>query len=86
MVTIGGSLGLEGAGGLQLMEMDSSDDDGSLMGLSLTPDEWMRLDSGVFDNEIKSVREPQRLCSAHHATPGDWFAGKSNGGSNGAIT
>ncbi|KAK1365207.1 protein PLASTID MOVEMENT IMPAIRED 1-RELATED 1 [Heracleum sosnowskyi] len=80
MVNIGGSLGLEGAGGLQLMDIkDSSDDDGGLMGLSLTLDEWMRLDSGVIDDEDQISERTSKILAAHHATPGDWFHGKSNG-------
>lgn len=80
MVNIGGSLGLEGAGGLQLMDIkDSSDDDGGLMGLSLTLDEWMRLDSGLIDDEDQISERTSKILAAHHATPGDWFHGKSNG-------
>ncbi|WOH08954.1 hypothetical protein DCAR_0728405 [Daucus carota subsp. sativus] len=80
MVNIGGSLGLEGAGGLQLMDVkDNSDDDGGLMGLSLTLDEWMRLDSGVIDDEDQISERTSKILAAHHATPGDRFHGKSNG-------
>ncbi|KAJ9688033.1 hypothetical protein PVL29_013992 [Vitis rotundifolia] len=44
-VNITGSLGLEGAAGLQLLDIKDVDDDlDGLMGLSLTLDEWMRLD------------------------------------------
>lgn len=79
MVSIGESLGLEGAGGLQLMDIkDSNDDDGGLMGLSLTLDEWMRLDSGVIDDEDQISERTSKILAAHHATPGDWFHGKSN--------
>ncbi|KAJ8621843.1 hypothetical protein MRB53_030372 [Persea americana] len=46
------SLGLEGAAGLQLMDIkDGNEDVDGLMGLSITLDEWMRLDAGILDEE-----------------------------------
>ena len=49
-LNIGVSLGLEGAGGLQLLDIKDNGDDGDgWMGLSLTLDEWMKLDSGEID-------------------------------------
>ncbi|XAR67125.1 hypothetical protein NMG60_11013567 [Bertholletia excelsa] len=65
----GGTLGLEGAGGLQLLDIkdDSGDVDG-LMGLSLTLDEWMRLDSGEIDDEDQISERTSKILAAHHAT------------------
>ena len=46
------SLGLEGTAGLQLLDVKQTGGDvDGLMGLSITLDEWMRLDSGVVDEE-----------------------------------
>jgi hypothetical protein len=45
------SLGLEGTAGLQLLDVKQSGEVDGLMGLSITLDEWMRLDSGVVDEE-----------------------------------
>ncbi|KAF2304074.1 hypothetical protein GH714_026875 [Hevea brasiliensis] len=56
-INVTGSLGLEGAAGLQLLDIkDSGDDIDGLMGLSLTLDEWMRLDSGDIGDEDQ-IRE-----------------------------
>ncbi|PSS15488.1 Protein PLASTID MOVEMENT IMPAIRED 1-RELATED like [Actinidia chinensis var. chinensis] len=78
MVNIGGSLGLEGAGGLKLLDIkDSSDDVDGLMGLSLTLDEWMRLDSGEIDDEDQISDRTSKILAAHHATCTDLFRGRS---------
>lgn len=63
-----GSVGLEGAAGLQLLDVKDSETDeiDGLMGLSLTLDEWMRLDSGEIDEEHMSERT-SKLLAAHHA-------------------
>ena len=51
-VNITGSLGLEGAAGLQLLDIKDVDNDlDGLMGLSLTLDEWMRLESGEIGDK-----------------------------------
>ncbi|KAM7513015.1 hypothetical protein LguiB_011890 [Lonicera macranthoides] len=68
-LNIGGSIGLEGAGGLQLMDIkDSSDDVDGLMGLSLTLDEWMRLDSGEIDDGDEISERTSKILAAHHAS------------------
>ncbi|GFS43446.1 hypothetical protein Acr_00g0085150 [Actinidia rufa] len=78
-VNIGGSLGLEGAGGLKLLDIkDSSDDVDGLMGLSLTLDEWMRLDSGEIEDEDQISDRTSKILAAHHATCTDLFRGRSN--------
>lgn len=79
-LNIGGSLGLEGAGGLQLLDIkESSDDVDGLMGLSLTLDEWMRLDSGEIDDEDQISERTSKILAAHHATSTDMFCGRSKG-------
>lgn len=79
-VHIGGSMGLEGAGGLQLLDIkESSDDVDGLMGLSLTLDEWMRLDSGEIDDEDQISERTSKILAAHHATSTDMFCGRSKG-------
>uniref|UniRef100_A0A5B7B4B0 LysM domain-containing protein n=1 Tax=Davidia involucrata TaxID=16924 RepID=A0A5B7B4B0_DAVIN len=79
-VNIGGSLGLEGAGGLQLLDIkDSGDDVDGLMGLSLTLDEWMRLDSGEIDDEDQISERTSKILAAHHATCTDLTHARSNG-------
>ncbi|PSS02003.1 Protein PLASTID MOVEMENT IMPAIRED 1-RELATED like [Actinidia chinensis var. chinensis] len=78
-VNIGGSLGLEGAGGLKLLDIKDSDDDvDGLMGLSLTLDEWMRLDSGEINDEDQISDRTSKILAAHHATCTDLFRGRSN--------
>lgn len=68
-----GSLGLEGTGGLQLLDVknssDSHDDDmDGIMGLSVTLDEWMRLDSGEMDDGDEISERTSRILAAHHAS------------------
>ncbi|KAK8545244.1 hypothetical protein V6N12_026082 [Hibiscus sabdariffa] len=66
---ISGSLGLEGTAGLQLLDMkDTGDNVDGLMGLSLTLDEWMRLDSGDIDDEDQTSERTSKILAAHHAT------------------
>ncbi|KAL4340871.1 hypothetical protein GQ457_08G003410 [Hibiscus cannabinus] len=66
---ISGSLGLEGTAGLQLLDMkDTGDNVDGLMGLSLTLDEWMRLDSGDIDDEDQITERTSKILAAHHAT------------------
>ncbi|KAK9733063.1 hypothetical protein RND81_04G041400 [Saponaria officinalis] len=69
-----GSVGLEGSAGLQLLNLKDSKTDGNdsdgLMGLSLTLDEWMRLDSGEIDEDQPSERT-SKLLAAHHANSTD---------------
>ncbi|MQL98513.1 hypothetical protein Taro_031227 [Colocasia esculenta] len=80
------SLGLEGAAGLQLLDVkDNGDDVDGLMGLSISLDEWMRLDSGVIDEDEISDRT-SKVLAAHHAASaelvtGGW-KGERRGGRN----
>lgn len=75
-VNFGGAVGLEGSCGLQLLDVKDNgggDVDG-LMGLSLTLEEWMRLDAGEID-EISE--RTSKLLAAHHGTCIDLFGGRS---------
>ncbi|KAL3368906.1 hypothetical protein AABB24_009619 [Solanum stoloniferum] len=79
-VNLGGAVGLEGAGGLKLLDIkDNGDDVDGLMGLSLTLDEWMRLDSGEIDDEDEISERTSKLLAAHHAISTDLFQGRSKG-------
>ncbi|XP_042488478.1 protein PLASTID MOVEMENT IMPAIRED 1-RELATED 1-like [Macadamia integrifolia] len=74
-----GSLGLEGAAGLQLLDIkDGGDDVDGLMSLSITLDEWMRLDSGIVDEDQISERT-SKILAAHHANSMDLVTGGSKG-------
>ncbi|XP_062091101.1 protein PLASTID MOVEMENT IMPAIRED 1-RELATED 1 [Humulus lupulus] len=76
-----GSLGLEGTGGLQLLDIkESSDDVDGIMGLSLTLDEWMRLDSGELDDDENQISErTSKILAAHHAHSLDFIRGGTKG-------
>ncbi|PON84465.1 LysM domain-containing protein [Trema orientale] len=80
-VNLSGSLGLEGAAGLQLLDIkDSGDDVDGLMGLSLTLDEWMRLDSGDIDDDEDQISErTSKILAAHHAHSLDFIRGGTKG-------
>ncbi|KAL5768565.1 hypothetical protein ACOSP7_015111 [Xanthoceras sorbifolium] len=79
-VNITGSLGLEGTAGLQLLDIkDSSDEVDGLMGLSLTLDEWMRLDSGDIYDEDQISERTSKILAAHHATSLDLIRGGAKG-------
>ncbi|XP_042499338.1 protein PLASTID MOVEMENT IMPAIRED 1-RELATED 1-like [Macadamia integrifolia] len=72
-----GSPGLEGAAGLQLLDIkDGGDDIDGLMGLSITLDEWMRLDSGIVDEDQISERT-SKILAAHHSK--DLVTGRCKG-------
>uniref|UniRef100_A0ACD5VQ90 Uncharacterized protein n=1 Tax=Avena sativa TaxID=4498 RepID=A0ACD5VQ90_AVESA len=74
-----GSLGLEGTAGLQLMDVKQSGGDvDGLMGLSITLDEWMRLDSGVVDEEEQFSDRTSKVLAAHHAKSVDLLAESQN--------
>ncbi|KAJ1437149.1 LysM domain [Sesbania bispinosa] len=74
-----GSLGLEGAG-LQLLDVkESSDSVDGIMSLSLTLDEWMRLDSGEIDDVDNISEHTSKLLAAHHANSFDFMRGISKG-------
>ncbi|KAK8503142.1 hypothetical protein V6N13_025900 [Hibiscus sabdariffa] len=63
------SLGLEGTAGLHLLDIkDSGDDADGLMSLSLTLDEWIRLDHGDFRDEDQPSERTSKILAAHHAT------------------
>ncbi|XP_076938852.1 protein PLASTID MOVEMENT IMPAIRED 1-RELATED 1-like [Bidens hawaiensis] len=72
-VNLDGSLGLEGTGGLQLLDVknksggNGDDDMDGIMGLSVTLDEWMRLDSGEIDDGDEIRERTSRILAAHHA-------------------
>lgn len=73
------SLGLEGAGGLQLLDVrDNGDEVDGLMGLSITLDEWMKLDSGIVEEDQISDRT-SKILAAHHANPMELVTGVSKG-------
>ncbi|KAL6839818.1 hypothetical protein ACP4OV_029628 [Aristida adscensionis] len=62
------SLGLEGTACLQLLDVKQNGDEvDGLMGLSITLDEWMRLDSGVVDEEEQYSDRTSKILAAHHA-------------------
>ncbi|MED6145958.1 hypothetical protein PIB30_029921 [Stylosanthes scabra] len=79
-IDMSGSLGLEGAAGLQLMDTKGSSNgvDG-LMGLSLTLDEWMKLDSGEIDDIDNISEHTSKVLAAHHANSFDFMRGNSKG-------
>ena len=79
-IDMSGFLGLEGAAGLQLMDTKGSSNgvDG-IMGLSLTLDEWMRLDSGEIDDIDNISEHTSKLLAAHHAYSFDLIRGSSKG-------
>ncbi|KAK7411890.1 hypothetical protein VNO78_03333 [Psophocarpus tetragonolobus] len=79
-VDISGSLGLDGAAGLQLMDVkDGSDGVDGIMSLSLTLDEWMKLDSGDIDDIDNISEHTSKLLAAHHANSFDFIRGTSKG-------
>ncbi|CAL5184734.1 unnamed protein product [Lathyrus oleraceus] len=80
-IDISGSLGMEGAAGLQLMDVkDSSDSVDGIMSLSLTLDEWMKLDSGDIDDIDNISEHTSKLLAAHHANSFDFIRGSSKSG------
>ena len=79
-IDISGSLGLEGTAGLQLLDIkDNGDDVDGLMGLSLSLDEWMRLDSGELDDEEIISEHTSKILAAHHANSLDFIRGGTKG-------
>ncbi|KAL9263755.1 PLASTID MOVEMENT IMPAIRED 1-RELATED 1-like protein [Drosera capensis] len=62
------SMGMDGAVGLQLLDrMDDKAETDGLMDLSITLDEWMKLDAGEVDEDQMSERTC-KILAAHHAT------------------
>ncbi|KAG6723243.1 hypothetical protein I3842_03G199600 [Carya illinoinensis] len=79
-INISGSLGLDGAAGLQLLDIkDGGDDVDGLIGLSLSLDEWMRLDSGEIEDEDRISERTSKILAAHHANSLDSIRGGSKG-------
>ncbi|KAL1531344.1 protein PLASTID MOVEMENT IMPAIRED 1-RELATED 1-like [Salvia divinorum] len=79
-VDVGGSIGLDGSCGLQLLDIkDNGEDVDGLMSLSLTLDEWMKLDSGEIDDDDLASERTSRILAAHHATSLNHFRGRSKG-------
>ncbi|KAG2718025.1 hypothetical protein I3760_03G202300 [Carya illinoinensis] len=79
-INISGSLGLDGAAGLQLLDIkDGGDDVDGLIGLSLSLDEWMRLDSGEIEDEDRISERTSKILAAHHANSLDLIRGGSKG-------
>lgn len=79
-----GSLGLEGAAGLQLLDIkDNSGDVDGLMGLSITLDEWMRLDAGIVDEEEQDSSRMSKILAAHRANSTEFVSGGWKGDKRG---
>ncbi|CAI8611014.1 unnamed protein product [Vicia faba] len=79
-VNIGGSLGLDGAAALQLLDSKCSNDEvDGIMGLSLTLDEWMKLDSGEIDDIDDISERTRKLLASHHANSFDVVRESSKG-------
>ncbi|XP_022842531.1 protein PLASTID MOVEMENT IMPAIRED 1-RELATED 1-like [Olea europaea var. sylvestris] len=79
-VNVSGSIGLDGTGGLQLLDVkDNGEDINGLMGLSLTLDEWMKLDSGEINDGDLISEQTSKILAAHHATSLELFRGRSKG-------
>ncbi|KAJ8568750.1 hypothetical protein K7X08_030972 [Anisodus acutangulus] len=79
-VNFEGSVGLEGTGGLQLLDVKDNGGGGDvsgLIGLSLALEEWMRLDAGDIDDTDELSERTSKLLAAHHATCTDLFRGRS---------
>ncbi|PIN18230.1 hypothetical protein CDL12_09099 [Handroanthus impetiginosus] len=66
---VGGSIILDGTSGLQLLDIeDNGEDVDGLMGLSLTLNEWMKLDSGEINDDDLLNERTSRLLPAQHVT------------------
>ncbi|ONK80885.1 uncharacterized protein A4U43_C01F22840 [Asparagus officinalis] len=77
------TLGLEGAAGLQLLDVkDNGGDVDGVMSLSITLDEWMRLDSGDVDEEDEISERTTRVLAAHHAKSTEFLRADKRGGKN----
>ncbi|CAN8300842.1 unnamed protein product [Cochlearia groenlandica] len=74
-----GCVGLEGAAGLQLLGVKDDGDDDGLMSLSLTLDEWMKLDSGDIGDEDEINEQTSKILAAHHANPLNFIRKGSKG-------
>ncbi|XP_068657756.1 protein PLASTID MOVEMENT IMPAIRED 1-RELATED 1-like [Aristolochia californica] len=77
-----GLLGLGGTAGMQLLDIkDSNEGVDGLMGLSLSLDEWMKLDAGVVDEEDHDSGRTSKVLAAHRAncTTKDLISGRWKG-------
>ncbi|KAK9129460.1 hypothetical protein Sjap_009947 [Stephania japonica] len=71
-------LGMEGAGSMQLLDIkDGGNDVDGLMGLSITLDEWMRLDAGIMDDDEEISERTSKILAAHHANSLDMICGET---------
>lgn len=71
------TLDFEGAVGLHLLNAsDIGSDDNGLMSLSLTLDEWLRLDSGIICDEDQISEHTSKILAAHHAKCMDLVNGR----------
>lgn len=65
------SFGLEGTACLPLLDMkESSSDSDGLLGMTITLDEWMKLDAGIVDENQASDRT-SKILAAHNAVCSD---------------
>ncbi|KAK9165134.1 hypothetical protein Scep_000325 [Stephania cephalantha] len=73
--------GMEGAGSMQLLDIkDGGNDVDGLMGLSISLDEWMRLDSGIMEDDDEEIsKRTSKILAAHHANSLDMIRGESRG-------
>ncbi|KAG0486813.1 hypothetical protein HPP92_008908 [Vanilla planifolia] len=79
----------EGTEGLHLIDVrDKEDDIDELLSLSITLDEWVRLDSGMVDDEVQTSDRTSKILAAHSSSlsnliTGGWkqeaMGGKSSG-------
>eukprot|EP01018_Ginkgo_biloba_P004178 Gb_29391 [translate_table: standard] len=68
-----GTLGLEGTAGLQLLDTkEASDNTDGLLGMTITLDEWIKLDAGIINEEEKSDRI-SNILAAHRAVRSDFI-------------
>ncbi|KAK9273027.1 hypothetical protein L1049_017834 [Liquidambar formosana] len=73
-VSAGVFLGLEGAAGLQSLNVgDSGSDVDGLLDLSITLDEWLRLDARIINDEDHISEHTLKILTAHHAKCTDMF-------------
>lgn len=76
-VNLIGSLDLEGTVGFHPPNInDSGNDDNGLLNLSITLDEWLRLDSGIISDEDQISEHTSKILAAHHAKCMDLVSGR----------
>ncbi|XAR69946.1 hypothetical protein NMG60_11001732 [Bertholletia excelsa] len=80
-VRVGGPLLLEGASGLCLPEVQDKDGDiDELVSLSVTLDEWMKLDAGYFGDADEIDERTLKILAAHMAENIDYTSAMLAGG------